>query len=381
MKKFLLCFLTLTLALSIALAEPTLARKGLTLGEGYVYYPQMEGMEDEDLQQTVNVALLKASGAETLLNRLALTMQSVTPLQADYTCAQAGNVLSIVTKATGPVESDRSTQVWYAASIDLWDGHIITWDELFTDGEAASLALSDYLEWELAPELSAHLRNAQLTPLPEQFTIDAAGMTLYYPMEQLTTLSDKPGTVRVQWYQLQEHLLLGEDSLLAQIGAEAMLTLDENSLTGIRTAAESGVLPGIPVTLGDSIQEMVDAYGLLIDPDLYENGRLIQLEDGVFRSVYLLTDSLTDGWDSSIVQGIRADCINLYGLCTGVTTMAEWRKVLGQPNASVTVDEDKADAYRIQPGISDYYDFNGVQLRLHAGEDGTLSSLFINSNQ
>lgn len=379
MKKFLVCFLALALVLSSALAEPNLARKGLSLGEGYVYYPQMEGMEDENLQQAVNAALLKASGAETLLNRLALTMQSATPLQADYACTQTGDVLSIVTRAAGPVENDRSTQAWYAASIDLADGHIITWDELFTDGEAASQSLCDYLEWELAPELSAHLRNAQLTPLPEQFTVDATGLTLYYPMEQLSTLSDKPGTVRVQWYQLQDDLLLDEGSMLARIGAGAMLTLNENSLASIRAAAESGVLPGIPAALGDSIQELVDAYGLLIDPDLYENGRLIQLEDGGFRSVYLLTDSLTDTWDSSIVQGIRADCINLYGLCTGVTTQDAWREALGQPTASVAVDEDKADANRIQPGVSDYYDFDGVQLRLHAGEDGTLSSLFITS--
>lgn len=379
MKKFLVCFLALSLAISCAMAEPTLARKGLTLGEGYVYYLQMEGMEDEALQQAVNAALLKASGAEELLNRLALTMQSVTPLQADYTAALAGDVLSVAAKATGPVESDRSTQVWYAASIDLADGHIVTWDELFTDGEAARLALCDYLEWELAPELSAHLRNAQLTPIPEQFTVDASGLTLYYPMEQLTTLSDTPGTVKVQWYQLQDYLRLGEGTMLARIGAETMLTLDETSLTSIRTAVEGGALPGIPVALGGSIQEAIDAYRLLIDPDLYENGRLIQMEDGVFRSVYLLTDSLTNSWSSSVIQGIRTDCINLFGLCTGVTTQEAWREALGQPDASVTVDEDKADANRIQPGISDYYDFDGVQLRLHAGEDGTLSSLFINS--
>lgn len=379
MKKFLVCFLALTLALSCALAEPTLTRKGLTLGEGYVYYPQMEGMEDETLQQAVNAALLTASGAEALLNRLALTMQSTAPLQADYASTQAGDVLTIVTKATGPVETTRTTQTWFAASIDLTNGHIITWDELFTDGEAACLALSDMLEWELAPELSAHLRNAQLTPIPEQFTVDASGLTLYYPMEQLTTLSDRPGTVKVAWYQLQEHLRLGQGSLLERLGAQAMLTLDESSVASIRTTVEGGTLPGIPVALGESVQEAVDAYRLLIDPDLYENGRLIQLENGAFRSVYLLTDSLTSSWDSSIIQGIRTDCINLYGLCTGITTQAAWRKALGQPDASVTVDADKAEANRIQLGTSDYYDFNGVQLRLHAGEDGTLSSLFISS--
>lgn len=379
MKKLLLLLLTLTMLLSCALAEPALERNGLALGEGYVYYPQMNGMEDEALQQAINAALLAASGAEALLNRLALTMQSPSPLQADYICAQTADALSVVTLATGPVVNDRATQAWFAASVDMSDGHVVTWEELFTDGEAAASALSEMLEWELAPELSAHLRNAQLTPLPEQFTLDAAGLTLYYPIEQLSTLSDKPGKVNVQWYELGEYLCLEEGSILQRIGADAMLTLEAHSAQSIRTAAESGALPGIPVVLGGSIQEAVDTYRLLIDPDLYEGGRMIQLEDGAFRGVYLLTDSLTNSWESSVVQGIRADRINLYGLCTGKTTQEAWRAVLGQPDASVALDADKADANRLAVGISDYYNFDGVQLRLHAGEDGTLSSVIIMS--
>lgn len=377
MKKFFLLLLTLALLLSTALAEPSLARNGLTLGEGYVYYPQVEGMEDEALQQAVNAALLTVTGAEALLNRLALTLQSPSPLQADYTCTQTGDVLSAVTLASGPVESDRATMAWYAGSIDMTDGHTITWAEIFTDGEGASAALEEYLEWELAPELSAHLSGAQLTPLPGMFTLDASGLTLYYPLAQLSTLSDRPGTVHLCWSEMQEHLRLEEGSLLHRMGVPAMLTLDEGSAESIRAAVESGSLPGIPVSLGASVQEAVDNHRLLIDPDLYEGGRMMQLEDGAFRSVYLLTDSLTDTWEHSLVQGIRADRISLYGLCTGTTTQEAWRAVLGQPDASITLDADKAEAQRLAAGISDYYNYNGVQLRLHAGEDGTLSSLII----
>jgi len=32
------------------------------------------------------------------------------------------------------------------------------------------------------------------------------------------------------------------------------------------------------------------------------------------------------------------------------------------------------------PGTSDYYNFDGVQLRLHANGEGVLVSLFITSN-
>ena len=156
-----------------------------------------------------------------------------------------------------------------------------------------------------------------------------------------------------------------------------MVTLDDTSAEAIRTAVESGQLPGIPVKLGGSVQEAVDTYRLLMDPDLYENGRMIQLEDGAFRGVYLLTDSLTDSWEHSVIQGIRVDQVNLYGLMTDVTTQADWRSVLGEPDATVEVDDVKAEANRILPGYSDYYNFDGVQLRLHANHEGVLASLFI----
>lgn len=380
MKKCLLWLLVLMMLLSTAMAEPAITRQGLELGEGYVYYPQVEGMEDAALQETVNAALLQATGAEALLTRLALTMHSPAPLQADYTYTLEGNVLSVVAKATGPVENDRTTQRWYTACIDLATGEEIGFDDLFIDAEAALTALSDYLEWEIAPLMSAHLRSSQLTPLPETFGLSATGLTLYYPLEQLSTLSDKAGTVSIQWCDMLEHLKLGEGSILNRIGAEKMLTLDESSAAAIKQTVESGALPGIPAKLGASVQEAVDTYRLLIDPDLYENGRLMQLEDGAFRNVYLLTDSLTDSWEHSVIQGIRADRINLYGLMTDVTTQEQWRAALGEPDATVEVDEAKADANRIQPGCSDYYNFDGAQLRLHANDEGVLVSLFISIN-
>ena len=380
MKKWILWLLVLMMTFSSALAEPAVIRQGLELGEGYVYYPQVEGMEDETLQQNVNAALLASTGAETLLTRLALTMHSPAPLQADFTHQLMGDVLSVTVKAQGPVENDRATQVWYTANIDLTTGQAITLDNLFTDPSAARLALEELLEWGVAPLMSAHLRSCQLTPLPETFGISEAGLMLYYPMDQLATLADQAGKISIKWCELLEHLRLGEGSILRRIGAERMLTLDESSAASIRTQAESGMLPGLPIKLGDSVQAAVDTYKLLIDPDLYENGRMIQLEDGAFQDVYLLTDSLTDSWENSVVQGIRADQINLFGLMTDVTTQAQWRAVLGEPDASVEVDESKAELNRILPGCSDYYNYNGVQLRLHANDEGVLASVFLTIN-
>ena len=125
------------------------------------------------------------------------------------------------------------------------------------------------------------------------------------------------------------------------------------------------------------MQELIDRYALLTDPDIYEGGRMIALEDGAFRNVYILTDALTETFDNSVVQGIRADRLNYYGLCTGVTTMDDWRAMLGNPDTTLAVNEARAESWRIVPGTSDYYTFGDYRLRLHADESGVLRSVFL----
>ena len=140
---------------------------------------------------------------------------------------------------------------------------------------------------------------------------------------------------------------------------------------------EAGTLPGVPVTLGGSVQEATDTYRMLTDPDLYQDGRMFALEDAAFRQVWLLTDALTEKtWDKSVIKGLRADRFNLWGLYPGLDRQAV-EAMLGQPDTVLTLDADMADAYRLVPGESLYYNYTGVQLRLHFDAEGLLTSLII----
>lgn len=104
---------------------------------------------------------------------------------------------------------------------------------------------------------------------------------------------------------------------------------------------------------------------------------MIALEDGAFRGVYILTDALTEEFGQSVVQGIRADRLNFHGLCTGDTTIDIWREMLGEPDTTLTVDDERAESWRIVPGTSDYYTYGNCRLRLHADEEGVLRSVFL----
>ena len=375
----LLLILTMMLA-PAALAEqpgPALVDGGLELSGSSVRYPQLTGMADEALQQQLNDRILTAGDIENRLTRLALLMQSPVSMQVAYQAALSGDVLSCVFSALGAVTDERPTHVWSALNVDLTDGSDITFNQLFTDEEALRRDLEEYLDYGVGPELSAHLRNSELTPVPEVFGLTETGLTLYYPMERLSTLSDRAGAVTILWYELREHLRLEDGDILPRIGARDMLVPAPDSGEKIRTAVEAGTLPGVPVTLGGSVQEATDTYRMLTDPDLYQDGRMFALEDAAFRQVWLLTDALTEKtWDKSVIKGLRADRFNLWGLYPGLDRQAV-EAMLGQPDTVLTLDADMADAYRLVPGESLYYNYTGVQLRLHFDAEGLLTSLII----
>ena len=356
--------------------EPRIEDSGLELGASSVRYPRVTGLPEE-LDAAVNELIQERLGAADYLARVALLLSDPTGLTVTYDAQLLGDVFTCIAEAVGAVENSRPTHVWTAVNIDLRDGRALTWDDLFAEPEEALTALESYLDEEVAPELSAHLSAGSLTPLPETFAISPYGLTLLYPIDQLSTLQDEAGAVTVLWSEVQEYLNLEEGGILDRIGAAENLTFPENALERLTEALAEGSIPGIPAAIGQPVKELTDAYGLQIDPDLYEGGRMFLPDDRAFRQVWLLSDALTGSWDASVVQGLRADRLNLLGLRTGLTTREDYLAALGQPESTLNVDEDRAINWRIVPGTSDYYTLGDYRLRLHADEDGVLKSVFI----
>ena len=385
---FVAAVILAVLTLSAAPAEEPASlfeEKGLELGECSVKYPALrEDAAAEELRTAVNERILEDSGVREYLTRVSQLISGGS-LRVGWDCAVLGNVFSFVMKAEGAVVNPRSTFVWTAGNIDLTDGHEVTWEEIFPDPEAAMEKMEIYLDEEVAPELSAHLLNSGLTPVPELFALNERGILLLYPVDQLSTLSDRAGDVLIPWRTVEEELDRSGEGIPARIGvtqwlgltADAPDSLLEENAEAIRAATSAGALPGIPVRLGDSVQAWTDRQHLLIDPDVYAGGRLFSLEGGIFRNVFLMTDFLSESWETSVVDGIRTDEGNLYGLVTGETTQETWRRMLGEPDHTIEYDAERAEAYRTVAGSRDYYEFGGHRLQLHADEKGVLAGIVI----
>lgn len=383
MKRVLsLMLMLLVLCAAFAAAEeetgPRVGDVGLDLMGCSVHYPQVTGLEDPQVQTAVNQAIMEAGEINARISRMAALMNAPVKMTVSYRHTLAGNVFSCAILSEGAVQTTRATQVWGTVNLDLTTGEAITFADLFTDEAAAREAIEAYLTAEVAPEQSAHLAAGSLLPLPEIFSLSHEGLTLHYPIEQFRTLSDRAGTVTLLWTELREHLDLTEGSPLHALNVPDTLTLDESDAREDFIAALSGgSFPGVPATLGQSVRELTDRYDQLTDNELCEAGRMFLLEDGAFRDVYIITDALRDRWDDSTVNILRADRLNLEGLCTGHTTMDAWRRVLGEPEATVVTGEASADSWRIVPGTSDYYTLGEYRLRLHADVDGVLRSVFL----
>ena len=115
-------------------------------------------------------------------------------------------------------------------------------------------------------------------PLPDTFLLEASGLTLLYPVGQLSTLSDRAGDIRIGWNVLKDVLDFSEDSIPSRIGVTEMTVLSGESAEKIRAAAAEGSLTGIPAGIGDSMQALTDRWHMLTDPDGSEEGRLFSLE-------------------------------------------------------------------------------------------------------
>ncbi len=372
----LLCLVLLTvMARAESAQEPVLTRRGLALGESHVWWPCLESWPEEETASAVNARLMEAAQASPLTAELAATLSGDLRICEDYEALFHGDVLSVAFHRERLWQGNRSESVWTAVNVDLLTGEAFPLTALFEDAAAGTARLEELLREDVAPLLSGYLARAELLPLPEDFALSPDGLTLYYPASQFTTLSGFAGAVSFNWAELEDVLDLSEGGILSRAGIPPRLAFDPAALL---EEAAGGSLPGIPARLGDGMEDLIDQYALLADPDLYQGGRYVELEDSRFRGVLLMTDSLREkSFDGSRVLGIRADRFGQFGLVTGLTPRTRWLDALGEPAHSVVLDEETAETLRLPAGISDYYPCGTGSLRLHADGNGILYAVFL----
>ena len=188
-------------------------------------------------------ALLNPSGAEIRQERRGYLLS----------LPEGGQAESLCLTVEGDLKFGRYDQQVRTALIDPQTGEEIALTAIFPDPDALQEFLDAYVEENVLDSLNTYLDAADLLPVPlDAVSFDEQGVTFHYPRERFQYFSGHAGAVQLQWYELRDHCTLGE--------MDAPLPLEP----------------------GGNIDELLEAYGSLTEPDLVTGGEgLWAVENGV----------------------------------------------------------------------------------------------------
>lgn len=365
LKKWLGAFCAALLLLSCACAETAeVVEVATQIGENYVRYPQLQGMENEEMQSAINDEIVLEAGiSDRLLTLITLGENGSLRVDEQAFLLEDG-IFSAVLSARGKLGRERDGHAYTAFAYDLSTGERLTLEALFTDVQAAVAKMEAIAEVSLSEEMSGYAEFSRITPLPlESFTLDERGITFWYPSEQFSLLSGYSGACQFTYEEL--------DGLWQERFAPVKLSAQETA-ERIRESVVAGELPQTPVRMGQSMQEVVEAYRLVRTPDRFPGGRYFVLEDPLFRGTMVISDALESGYERSVVEGVQLRRGALHGLVIGTCTQTQWRDVLGEPEETVLFTQSMAYDYNLPSGQYDVYHYGENELRLHADESGVL---------
>lgn len=364
-------------ALGVAVVAPQnlqVNEAKIELNGGVVRYPQLSGMADEAIQQKINDDIVLSGDVTGHILTLSTLGQSSWGLEVSYLSYVDEHVFSMVLMAKGKQPGGQNGQSNVALTYDLSTGEPVTLAAVFKDVSAAVAWMEQAAQESL--EFSEYFENAAITPLPvTSFMLDDAGITFYYPSEQFSYLSGYGGGVQFFYDEIADFLVPESDGLPAQMGMMPQSLSAAQQKESITAAVTAGKLPQLPVELDEPMPDIVQRYRLVREPDAFPGGRYFELEAPVFRSILLISDSMTDGYDHSVLRGVQLRRGTLYGLTIGQSVRADWQSVLGQPEETIVFTESMAYDYSLPMGQSDIYHFGGNELRLHSDVNGTLSCI------
>ncbi len=361
----------MTAAAQEAPVQITIDRK--EAGASWIEIPSVTVHPDAAIQEKLNASIYADGELESFEKTLASLGGSGTGLrlraEAQIIKGKDGlGLLSILFSASGKIGPGRPGHRYIPLMYDLDTGRRITPEDVLIRGEETQTALDTLTAEEIEPSISDYLSPGGLYPVPtEHLMIDESGITFFYPLEDYETLSGASGAVNFHFDELEGLLKREEGSVLA--GLE-LADESEGSAARIQGCVASGSLPGLPLKLGEVLEEVLARYPELHDAETLAGFDRYQLEDARFRGTDVLSE---DG----AVAAILSHRTNLWGILTGVSKKDDVRAALGQPRETLLSDESASEDSELSFSNADSYIWGEHELRLYYRNDDTLTGVML----
>ncbi|MDD4080025.1 MAG: hypothetical protein PHP02_01255 [Eubacteriales bacterium] len=381
----LLCVVSLMLANVPALAQGHEGAIKMVTEEapgGRVTYPRLTGFENTFVQDSVNQAVLDLGGVQGHLDALAAFSSaipgnlSVSSTAAILPSAEGQGVFSVLVEAQGNLGFGPPSHRYMPLVFDLTTGQPVSCGDLFLDCDQARASIEEMLKERLDQELSNYLDMGDLFPFPlERFLLTENGISFFYPEQSMVWLSGKSAYIHFLYHELEGLLRLAEGDVLSRLSLQNDIKITDISRAAIDVAANLGALPGLPVSLGDGLSQVLETYPLLYDPEGFVAGEKYQLEDDRFRGTIVISG------DGREVTGLLSRRMNLFGLITGKTSMDEIMSVLGEPAGTFPLNLEAAGLYGVPAGAMLAYHYPNATLQLFVDDNNVLSAVWLDQKK
>lgn len=332
-----------------------------------VHYPGIEEYAE------ISGKIVETAEIDKYLTRMPSLASSQEKLHISWEGGEVGGLLSFAFHMEGPLRQNVKDE-YVTVNIDTATGENVALEDVLTENERQ--LLQEFISENVESEMSPHCPVCRMDELPQMFRIVQGAIILYYPMDKVTTLSEKPGKVKAAFSEfLPQGYVMEDNSRLKEFGYGADFTEEDGK--ALMQCVMEGTLEGIPASLGENVAGFLEKYPLAEDADLIEDGRTLVVDDGELRGVQFVTDRLTETFTSSVVNGIRISSGCVMNLIPGITKRDSVTAAMGESESTVTITEEMAEMNRMEPGISDYYVSGSNRIRLNYTEDGVLTMIWL----
>ena len=285
---------------------------------------------------------------------------------------QDGHLASVALTWAGTQADGLDGYCVLTATLDLSTGEEIALEALFDDPDGALAAMEAIVERDVMDAMSDYMEYADLLPVPtDSFSVDAHGLTVYWPQERYRYFSGEAGSVTFCWYELAD--FIGEDS--------AVYALSRPQLPDAQAIEEAfsagGFGDALPLQLGEPLARF-ETLGLG-EADYTTNACVYPL--GWRGWSVEIPKYAETAEEETPVSAIRAARISFFGLTTGKTERDEAIALLGEPVAEKTYDEGHASDMLLEPGESLFFSIEGRLLQAHFDETGVLACLILRDGE
>ncbi len=254
----------------------------------------------------------------TQLNPYGIEVRSIEKSYA-FDLPEGRRALSLCLTLDGDLRFGRYTQLVGTALLDAVTGEALDPETVFPDMEALQSFVNDYMEQNVQDTLNTYLDTADLLPVPlDAVCFDESGITFHYPADRYAYFSGHAGALQLDWYELE-------------------------GLT--RAEAPAWQFPDL---LGQDIQDLLQQYGSLTDPDLLAGGEIYEFEAPALRGIQAITDG------AGMTAALRTDRFNLHGVRPGMSRL-QAEELLGPPETAVVLDSAAAVSLRVREGTAASY--------------------------